>query len=368
MEDGMQALALTEATDHVCGRYRVRAFAPSLAEAGCSLTIEGIERGMLGRLRQIDRAADYDVVLLQRKLLPGWQLARLRRRSRRLVFDFDDAILYRDSNDPRGPHDPRRARRFRGFVRSADAVIAGNAFLADRAETSGAPRDRIITIPTCIDPDGYSPSTNRGRAGGIELVWIGSSSTLFGLERHRAVWERIGREVVGSRFRVICDRFPDFGRLPVIPVPWEGRSEAGELARADIGVSLVPEDLWSLGKCGLKVLQYQAAGLPVVANPVGVQSTMIRDGETGYLVRTEVEWVEAIQALRDDPAGRAEMGRAARRHLEAGYSVSVWASRFVSTLLGTDRRGSTTPHARGSEDAGIGKRSPTPRADLTVGC
>ena len=122
----MQALALVESPGHVCARYRVRAFEPAMARAGWSLDLVGLARGPLARARQLATLPPADAVVLQRKLLPGWQLALLRARVRRLVFDFDDAVLYRDSYDPRGPHDPRRLKRFTATaVRAADAVLAG---------------------------------------------------------------------------------------------------------------------------------------------------------------------------------------------------------------------------------------------------
>src|SRR5712671_2033096 len=103
MEDGMKALALVDAPDHVCCRYRIRAFEPALIRAGWSLDTLGLAGGLLGRVAQLARLPRYDTILLQRKLLPAWQLLALRRKARRLVFDFDDAVLYRDSYDPRGP-------------------------------------------------------------------------------------------------------------------------------------------------------------------------------------------------------------------------------------------------------------------------
>ena len=340
----MRALALTETADHVCGRYRVRAFAPALEASGWSLTVEGLRRGVVSRLRQLDRAREYEAVLLQRKLLPGWLLDFLRRRSSRLIFDFDDAILYRDSYDPRGPHCPRRARRFRRTVQTADEVIAGNDFLADCALRCGARPENVQVIPTCVETPLYPVTRCRDPGAGVELAWIGSSSTLAGLESRRDLWERVGRDVAGSRLRVICDRYPDLGPLVVVPVAWSGATEAADLAGADVGVSWVPDDLWSQGKCGLKVLQYQAAGLPVVANPVGVHPAMVADGTTGFLASTPEDWVEAIRTLRDDPARRLAMGRAARQLVETNYSIEAWAMPFVSTIAGrTAPRG---PHAR----------------------
>ena len=131
-------LALVESPDHVCCRYRIRAFAPALQQAGWSLSCERLEPGTLSRTFQLRRAVQFDAVVLQRKLLPVWQLRALRRSARHLVFDFDDAVLYRDSNDPRGPESRRRLRRFQETVRLVDTVVAGNDFLADCALRAGA--------------------------------------------------------------------------------------------------------------------------------------------------------------------------------------------------------------------------------------
>jgi glycosyltransferase involved in cell wall biosynthesis len=332
----MKALALVEATDHVCCRYRVRAFEPALSREGWSLALRVLHRGTAGRWLQLSRLPRVDAVVLQRKLLPSWHLKALRSRARHLVFDFDDAVLYRDSYDPRGPHCPRRARRFGETVRAADLVVAGNDFLADCALRAGALAEHVRVIPTCVAPERYEPTDEPRQGGdsGLELVWIGSSSTLQGLERTRPLWERIAGEVAGVRMRVICDRFPDLGAMPVVAVPWSQASEANDLAGADVGIATMPEGLWSRGKCGLKVLQYQAAGLPVLANPVGVHSEMIQPGVSGFLPTTDDEWVAAVKALALDAELRRRMGRAARESVETGYSVSAWEEAFVAALAG----------------------------------
>lgn len=346
----MKALALVDAPEHVSCRYRIRAFESALRAAGWSLTLQGIARGAFSRVSQFSRASDFDIVILQRKLLPPWQLRVLRRRARRLMFDFDDALLYRDSYDPRGPHCRRRAARFARMMTACDAVIAGNDFLADCALRAGAAPEHVCVIPTCVDTSRYLPATDRPAREGLDLVWIGSSSTLQGLEVQRPLWERIGREVPGTRLRVICDRFPNFDPLPTIAVPWSQATETAALAAGDVGVSWIPDDLWSRGKCGLKVLQYQAAGLPVLANPVGVHPEMIEPDVSGFLATTPDEWVGAIQTLAGDPALRRRMGRAAQTSVESGYSVGAWADTFVAALAALVRP-TTTPRATGPRNA-----------------
>ena len=342
-EDGMKALALVEARDHVCCRYRISAFAPSLAAAGWSLAIEPLASGPFARLRQFARAAEFDTVILQRKLLPRWQIGELRRRARHLIFDFDDAVLYRDSYDPRGPHHHRRLDRFGKTVRVADQVIAGNNFLASCARDAGARSERVRVIPTCVAIANNLPTSRPLAASRLDLVWIGSSSTMAGLEQRRSLWERIGREIPGVHLRMICDRFLRFDHLPVVEIPWSQATEDAEVANGDLGISLVPDDLWSRGKCGLKILQYQAASLPVLANPVGVHRDLIRPGINGFLPETDEEWVEAVATLADNADLRHVLGRAGRQSVEANHSVNVWASAFVGAVAGI-RATTSIPH------------------------
>ena len=347
----MVGLAIVEGFEHVCCRYRVRAFVPALAAAGVSLRIEALRRDPAGRIAQLLGAGRYDFVLLQRKLLPGWQLGLLKTRARRLVFDFDDAVLYRDSYDPRGPHCPRRAARFARTVRAADLVLAGNDFLADCARRAGALADRVRVLPTCIDTERLRPIDREPRSSGLTLAWIGSSSTLQGLLRERPLLEHLGRSLPGLTLRLICDRFAELGPLRVEAVPWSEAGEAQALATADVGISLIPDDLWSRGKCGLKVLQYLACGLPVVANPVGVHPEMVRDGINGFLPETPDDWVRAVARLAGDPRLRERLGQAARGVAVQRYSVRAWSAPFVAALTGSAGRSPARPSPRPGEPA-----------------
>jgi glycosyltransferase involved in cell wall biosynthesis len=345
----MHWIGLVDHPEHVCCRYRLAAFRPFLEQAGHSLELLTIPRPWWSRIAWFRRLRGANVIV-QRRLLAGWQRTLLRRAARRLLFDFDDAVFLRDSFASKGLHDRRRLRRFAGMVRCADTVIAGNTFLAEHA-ARWTNTDRIHVIPTCVDPQRYPPVGAASRAApqvrlgspdllaqplrrGIsaELVWVGSSSTLQGLQAITPLLEEIGRNVPGVSLKLLCDRFLTLRDLPVRPVPWTEASEAEEIAGADIGISWIPDDLWSRGKCGLKVLQYLVAGLPVIANPVGVHVEMVRHGETGFLAQTPAQWIEAVRQLAHDAELRRRMGRAGRRLVETRYSVSVGAARWVQLL------------------------------------
>ncbi len=332
--------ALVERADHVCCRYRIEAFAWALAQRGWLLDIRPLEHGLVARMRQLRAAGRADLVILQRKQLPIWQLAYLRRVARRLVYDIDDAVFQRDSYSPKGAASWQRMLGYWATVQAADAVFAGNDYLGSHAAALTEPA-RVHVVPTCIEPTWYKisdqapidvPDHVPDWPGGIRLAWIGQKSTMRSLDlaaEHLAV---ASQRVPGMELRAISDESPRLNGVRVVFRPWSSATEAAELAACHVGISWLPDDSWSRGKCGLKVLQYMAAGLPVVANPLGMNAHMVIDGETGVLASTPRQWAEAIARLAGDAALRRAMGAAGRRMVEQHYSVAHWGPRFAALI------------------------------------
>lgn len=338
----MKLLALVERPDHVCYRYRLAAFEPALARAGWNLKCEPLAKGALARWRQLRRAGEADAVVLQRRLLPLWQLALLRKHARRLLFDFDDAVFHRDSYHPKGVRSWRRMLQFWATLYRADAVLAGNRFLRDRA-TSFVESERVHYFPTCVEPRHYRVA-EQASPSPLKLVWIGQRSTLPSLHAAGSALAAAAEACPGLTLRAISDVFPDLPKVPVEKRPWSSATEAADLAEAHVGISWLPDDDWSRGKCGLKVLQYMAAGLPVIGNRVGVHLEMIGNGVTGFLADTPSEWAAAARRLAHDVALRRTMGRAARQHVEQHYSVERWQQALVDWLDRLAPRAGSTGH------------------------
>ncbi len=330
----MHIVALVESPEHVCCRYRLRSVFAGLAAHGVSTELRPIPRG-LSSWKIGGGLGHADWVVLQRKLLPRWMLMKLRWRVNKLAFDFDDAIFQRDSYHPKGPHSAKQLRRFGATVRTSDAVIAGNIWLGERAFEAGA--ENVHVIPTCIDPRKYTIAKHEHNKP-LTLVWVGSRSTLQGLARAKPLIEQIGQAVPGLTLRLVSDAFLDFQNVRVERVQWSEANEAHAIATADVGLSVLPDDDWSRGKCGLKVLQYLAAGLPVVGNAVGVTGEMIGGPEyvAGMLANSVDEWVSALKHLHD-PAVRKRMGAVGRQRVEQNYSTHVAVNSWLQ-LVGNERQ------------------------------
>ena len=226
-----------------------------------------------------------------------------------------------------------RLSRFRGIVRAADAVLAGNDYLTQFASAYADP-SRVHFVPTCVEPSWYPLASHRRTGSWARLGWIGQRCMLPSLNAMEEHLTAVGRRLPDISLRVISDALPQISGLRMELRPWSSATETTELAATDIGISWLCDDLWGQGKCGLKVLQYMAAGLPVVANSVGVHRKMIVHGESGFLADTPDEWAEAVALLAENPCPSPPHGRRRPRSVSKTTTMSVAGVRRLPGCCG----------------------------------
>jgi len=271
---------------------------------GINCEVAKLPSGSLARRRLFKQTAEFDGVFLHRKGLNLFDAFSLRKYSRKVIYDFDDAIMYSDKT-------PERDSRshFMPFRRSAglaDMIIAGNSYLAEHARSFNP---NVEVLPTGLDVNAYKVQTNPQNDGKIRLVWIGSRSTLKYLAEIKPALERIGSRYNNVILRIICDAFFNLKNIEVEKSQWSLEKQAVDLVTSHVGLAPLPDNRFTRGKCGFKILQYEAAGLPVVASPVGVNSEYVRDNVTGFLAISIHEWFEKITQLINDPQLQKQMGK-----------------------------------------------------------
>jgi glycosyltransferase involved in cell wall biosynthesis len=277
-----------------------------------------------------ERMRRSDVVVVAKIKLTPPEPRLLRRWSRRLAFDFDDAIYIRRPRAPGlPPHDSSwRRTKFAATCAAMDLVIAGNETLAAVAMPHSK---RVEIVPTPIDTQRYGPPVVDGSRPPT-LVWIGLPDNLGYLEMVRPAMAQLMRRWSELRLRVISSEFPDWHDVRVERFPWSSAAEIDGLATADIGLMPLTDDEWTRGKCAFKLLQYSAASLPSVASDVGANREAVVHGQSGFLVKTSDDWGTALATLIESPDLRAEFGRCARAHVEAHFAADVVARRAAQLL------------------------------------
>ena len=297
-------------------RYRAGQFIAGLAKSGWQVDVLAAGSDIGGRRQMVAAASRADVVLVLRKTFGPVTNWLLRRAARRIVFDFDDAIFLASNGKPSST----RYRRFERMVNSCDQVWAGNPFLAEAASSHNP---NTAVMPTVVNEIQYLPvELDEKNSRIIELVWIGSRSTRKYLEKLRPALNRLAALNSTLRLKVIADFELSDLNMPQLRIDWSEQFEAQALATAHIGLAPMIDNPWTRGKCGLKVLQYMAAGLPVVTDAAGVNQQMVMDGYTGYVVTGDDQWIESILKLAADAKLQAEFGKNGRQRLiDQGYTV-----------------------------------------------
>jgi len=311
-------------------RLRIAALEPLLKQHGFELEVFLRPRGMFAspKLRaKLRDSARYHAVLIQRKFLSPGEAKLLRRHAGRIVYDIDDALMHH--NRTVGWISRWRARRnFEATAGILDHVVAGNEYLAAMFR---ARRREVSIIPTMLDSQRYLIKPHEPTAA-PRLVWIGSRSTLQYLRDFLPALEEAARQMPGLRLLTIADATVESRLLQIEHVEWTEAGEAEALCRGDIGIAPTPSDPWTMGKCGFKILQYMASGLPVVASPVGANAELVQEDVTGYLPRQKADWPSAILKLARNAELRARMGAAARDLAATQYTLGRAADDWTRIL------------------------------------
>ena len=289
---------------------------------------------IISAIARVLMAPFYDIVFLQRDLLSlnafPWELwglntfpwleILLRKLSKRLIFDFDDAIFV------------YKRRKISTIVAMSDFVIVGNKYLKEYAQKYSS---HVEIIPTPVDTDKYFPLGKQNRQEKeVTIGWMGSWSNVREIQILIPSLKKLS-EKHNFRFIIVSNFLPNLNFLNELDFTfhvWKPEKEIEELQSFDIGVMPLFDTRVNRGKCGFKALLCMACGIPVIVSPVGVNNEIIKDGINGFLVSDEEDWVEKLSRLIEDKHLREKMGAAGRKTVEEKYSVRANFSKFLGIL------------------------------------
>jgi len=339
----MRVSVLTDGPESPGSRFRCLQFFPHLRARGIECEAhfaydhrynEVFERRWAplyklgGRLQRAARTilkGNGDLLLVHKTALavsglPEWLRSKL---GTPIVFEFDDALHL----GPNGADSTPRRRAFERLVEVADQVIAGNTYLA---EVAGAP-EKTTVIPSVIDTDIYLPAAAK-REGSLVVGWIGTASNFSHL---RPIVPGLLQELTTiprARLRIVSNGFlSEFANHPQVEHwRWRADRELAALQSFDIGIMPLEDNEQSRGKCGFKMIQYMACGVPVLASAVGANVQILERSGAGHLVGGD--WGTPVRDLASSAELRASMGHRGRLHAEENYSVRSVLDRYVEVF------------------------------------
>ena len=237
------------------------------------------------------------------------------------ILDYDDAIFHQ--------YDRHRFKLVKFFImKHAELVTSGNNYIGDYAIRSGA--KRVEVIPTVVDMDHYVNIASQKNQT-FTIVWIGSPSTSNYLNHIAPVLAKIckNRDI---KIRLIGAGNVNLSGVEFESCPWSKDTEVELLSNCHVGIMPLIDSSWERGKCGLKIIQYMACRLPVVASPIGVNEKIVDNGINGYLASSMKEWEDALIDLYSNPKKLELFGRNGRKKIELEYSLQKYALRYVDMI------------------------------------
>ncbi|MEZ8970478.1 glycosyltransferase [Vibrio cyclitrophicus] len=243
---------------------------------------------------------------------------------KKVIFDYDDAVF---NNYKKGLFSIFFNFKFRCIAHLADSVMCGNEYIINYFSKLGC--KRVDYIPTVIDIDKYSEKSSKSTSKLI-IGWIGSPSTqkylsivddaIYKLQKNYSV-----------EFHVIGANRLTHSRSNVTYIDWAEDTEVDNLKLFDVGIMPLFDSEFERGKCGYKLIQYLALGIPVLASPVGVNVNIVTDGVNGYLCEND-EWFCLLQGLVEDRDKLQCMGKASRKSVASFYTYQAQNVNIISII------------------------------------
>ncbi len=279
----------------------------------------------------------YDKVIIEKELFPyffSWFEKILFLLKVKYIVDYDDAIFHN--------YDLSKNKIIRFFLKNkisnvmkySDCVLAGNHYLADKAEQSGA--RKVVLFPTVIDINRYHSKTFLKKNDPIIIGWIGSPSTFKYMQSLSNVFEELKSKfpielhIIGATEKLKFKGSTHYFN-------WSEADEVAMISNFDIGIMPLENTPWELGKCAYKLIQYMGCGLPVVASSVGMNKEVINNGVNGFLVENNNEWIDKLSLLIHDVNLRKEFGENSRKKVEREYNLERNFKKLI-LLFNNDRK------------------------------
>ena len=147
-------------------------------------------------------------------------------------------------------------------------INVGNRTLAEYAARYS---ERVNIIPTVVDTGRYLPRIDYAAGDRLVVGWIGNPVTTRYLSSCAEGAKKCGcRNTIRVTLRWCPKELSASGARNEL-VPWDLKSEPETIRRFDVGIMPLINEPFAQGKCGYKLIQYMAAGVPAL----GTQSEQL---------------------------------------------------------------------------------------------
>lgn len=280
--------------------------------------------GYLKRFFNLKNLNQYTSIILENELWPYLPFALEKNflaNKQKLVLIYDDAIFHNYNNHKIGK-----------LMQFADTVIVGNQYLANYTSNWNS---NFIIIPTVISAEKYKQNkiyTQKNPLEKLKIIWVGSPTTANYLYELNELWQNNWVQDNIHLFILGAINL-NLGNIQTTYIPWNEATEVEEIQKCDLGIMPLPDNNWTKGKCGFKIIQYMASGLPSIASAIGANCEIIQNDKTGFLTNKTEDWLKYLKLFKQNPELLEIMGLNARKEAFEKYTVQATYQTWLKAIL-----------------------------------
>ena len=266
----------------------------------------------------------------KKKLFGQLDINILRKFSKKLIYDFDDAVYCKDaacSDNIIDYNNSARERKFIRTIRKCDAIIAANNVLKNKA-VSIININKVSVINSPIPMEQISQKSSYSILDSPRIGWVGTKSTQKYLKYIEPALQ-IVNQTIPITLNVISNTQPEIENIKLNYIEWSSKTEYKHITDFDIGIMPLSNDPFSSGKAAYKLLQYMAAGVPSVCSNVGMNAELSSDGDICLGGDSYQEFADSIITLIKSEPLRRQLGKKASEYVAKRFSYEIISKKYI---------------------------------------
>jgi len=290
--------------------------------------------GYINRIKLLFSLRQFDVVYIHLWVTPfgfaffEWLYCLI---AKKVVFDIDDLVFIDNTSTANSWISKLKGKNKPIYLmKKANHVITTTPYLVEFCKKYNA---NVTAIPPSLDGEIIFPNKKQKQHNQIIIGWSGSHSTIKYLELVEAPIQNIGKKY-DIDFLVFGVEKYQLNGVKIICIPWNAQIENDVFNQMDIAIFPLHEDLWSKGKYGGKMIQYLAAGLPMIISDANeIISSVIQNEHDGIVVKNKnTDWELAFEKLITSSELREKLSKNARTKFNNIFSIEANKNTYLNIL------------------------------------
>ncbi len=281
----------------------------------------------------------YDLLVIEKELIPYFPPLFeyiLHKLKIKYILDYDDAIFHNYDKNNLLIIRKLLGKKINRVMSWASYIVTGSAYLTEYAKKYNK---NVIEIPTVVDISKYKLAKKKEDNEFI-IGWIGSPSSseylisiLSSLKKFSTTYN-CKIKIIGFDKRLVHI----LTDLPLEIIEWNEDTEIEEISSFTVGIMPLINSPFAKGKCGFKLIQYMACGMPIIASPIGANLNIVEHNINGFLADNYQDWFKYLEILYSNNELRSYMGNKGKKIVKNKYSLQITSIRYIDIIKKCNNR------------------------------